>query len=75
MNVNNIIVSFFSCVASNAAKKDKHYTASLVGFAAGILLWQFIGEIGLMGECLLRVSDDMREVIERFDGLVRPGKK
>ena len=35
----------FSWVASNAAKKDKHYSSSLLGFAAGILLWQFIGEI------------------------------
>ena len=34
-----------SCIASNAAKKDRHYTSSFVGFAAGILLWQFIGEI------------------------------
>ena len=34
-----------SCVASNAAKNDKHYTSSLVGFAAGIFLWQFLGEI------------------------------
>lgn len=34
----------FSWVASNAAKKDKHYSSSLFGFAAGILLWQFIGE-------------------------------
>ena len=36
---------FFSLVASNAAKKEKHYASSLFGFAAGILLWQFIGEI------------------------------
>ena len=35
----------FSCLASNAAKKDKHYASSFLGFAAGILLWQFIGEI------------------------------
>ena len=34
-----------SYIASNAAKKDKHYTSSFVGFAAGILMWQFIGEI------------------------------
>ena len=32
-------------VASKAAKKDKHYASSFCGFAAGILLWQFIGEI------------------------------
>ena len=43
---------------------------------AGGIAEAFYGiPIGLMGECLLRVSDDMREVIERFDGLVRPGKK
>lgn len=35
----------FSWAASNAAKKDKHYPSSFLGFAAGILLWQFIGEI------------------------------
>lgn len=35
----------FSWVASKAAGKDKHYSSSLFGFAAGILLWQFIGEI------------------------------
>ena len=35
----------FSLAASKAAKKDKHYSSSLLGFAAGILLWQFIGEI------------------------------
>ena len=35
----------FSWLASNAAKKDKHYSSSFLGFAAGILLWQFIGEI------------------------------
>ena len=35
----------FSFIASKASKKDKHYTSSFVGFAAGILLWQFIGEI------------------------------
>ena len=34
-----------SHAASIAAGKDKHYTSSLMGFAAGILLWQFIGEI------------------------------
>ena len=34
-----------SFIASKAAGKDKHYTASLSGFAAGILLWQAIGEI------------------------------
>ena len=35
----------FSLAASKAAKKDKHYSSSFFGFAAGILLWQFIGEI------------------------------
>ena len=35
----------FSWLASNAAKKDKHYASSFLGFTAGILLWQFIGEI------------------------------
>ncbi len=35
----------FSYAASRAADKDKHYTSSFLGFAAGILLWQFIGEI------------------------------
>ena len=35
----------FSCIASDAAKKDRHYASSFWGFAAGILLWQFIGEI------------------------------
>ena len=35
----------FSCIASDAAKKDRLYASSFWGFAAGILLWQFIGEI------------------------------
>ncbi len=35
----------FTCVASRAAKREKHYMSSFFGFAAGILLWQFIGEI------------------------------
>ena len=35
----------FTLIASKGAKKDKHYTSSLLGFAAGIFLWQFIGEI------------------------------
>lgn len=35
----------FSWVASKAAKNDRHYASSFLGFAAGILLWQFIGEI------------------------------
>ena len=35
----------FSYVASRAASRDKHYVSSFFGFAAGILLWQFIGEI------------------------------
>ncbi len=35
----------FTYVASKAAAKDKHYVSSFLGFAAGILLWQFIGEI------------------------------
>ena len=35
----------FSWVASEAAEKGKHYSSSFFGFAAGILLWQFIGEI------------------------------
>ena len=35
----------FSWAASKAAKKDRHYASSFLGFAAGILLWQFIGEI------------------------------
>lgn len=35
----------FSFIASRAAKKDRHYASSFFGFAAGILLWQFIGEI------------------------------
>lgn len=35
----------FTFIASRAAKKDKHYASSFLGFAAGILLWQFIGEI------------------------------
>lgn len=32
-------------LASRSAKKDKHYTPSFLGFIAGILLWQAIGEI------------------------------
>ena len=35
----------FTFIASKAAKKDKHYTSSFFGFTAGILLWQFMGEI------------------------------
>lgn len=35
----------FSWVASKAAKKNRDLASSLFGFAAGILLWQFIGEI------------------------------
>ena len=35
----------FSRVASRAADRDRHYCSSLLGFTAGILLWQFIGEI------------------------------
>ncbi|MBQ9823800.1 MAG: hypothetical protein IJM63_04825 [Solobacterium sp.] len=35
----------FTHLASKAAEKEKHYTSSFLGFAAGILLWQFIGEI------------------------------
>ena len=35
----------FTFIASRAAKKDRHYASSFFGFAAGILLWQFIGEI------------------------------
>lgn len=35
----------FSLAASNAANRNKHYASSFFGFAAGILLWQFIGEI------------------------------
>jgi len=35
----------FTFAASKSAKKDKHYASSFLGFAAGILLWQFIGEI------------------------------
>lgn len=35
----------FSFIASDAAKKDRHYTSSFCGFTAGILLWQFIGEV------------------------------
>ena len=34
-----------SCIASKAADKEKHYTSSLIGFLAGILLRQCIGEI------------------------------
>ena len=36
---------FFPRTASKAAEKNKHYASSFLGFAAGILLWQFIGEI------------------------------
>ena len=32
-------------MASQSAKKDKHYTPSFLGFVAGILLWQAISEI------------------------------
>lgn len=35
----------FTLVASKSAKKERHYTSSFLGFAAGILLWQFVGEI------------------------------
>ena len=35
----------FTFIASKSAKKDKHYASSFFGFTAGILLWQFIGEI------------------------------
>jgi hypothetical protein len=35
----------FTLVASKLAKKERHYTSSFLGFAAGILLWQFVGEI------------------------------
>ena len=35
----------FSHIASRAANRDQHYASSFFGFAAGILLWQFIGEI------------------------------
>ena len=35
----------FTFAASKSAQKDKHYASSFFGFAAGILLWQFIGEI------------------------------
>ena len=35
----------FTIVASKSAKKDKHFASSFFGFTAGILLWQFIGEI------------------------------
>ena len=35
----------FTFIASKSAKKDKHYMSSFFGFTAGILLWQFIGEI------------------------------
>ena len=35
----------FTFVASIAAKKEKDYLSSFFGFAAGILLWQFVGEI------------------------------
>ena len=35
----------FTFVASKAAKKEKDYLSSFLGFTAGILLWQFIGEI------------------------------
>lgn len=35
----------FTSVASRSANKGRHYASSLFGFAAGILLWQFIGEI------------------------------
>jgi hypothetical protein len=35
----------FTLFASKSAKKDRHYVSSFFGFTAGILLWQFIGEI------------------------------
>ena len=35
----------FTFIASKSAKKDKHFVSSFCGFTAGILLWQFIGEI------------------------------
>ena len=35
----------FTFIASKSAKKDKHFAPSFLGFAAGILLWQFVGEI------------------------------
>ena len=35
----------FSYVASRAAGRDKDYASSFFGFTAGILLWQFIGEV------------------------------
>ena len=35
----------FSYAASKAADTERHYLSSFLGFAAGILLWQFIGEI------------------------------
>ena len=41
------LILWFVCsfLASKAAKKEKDYAATFLGFTAGILLWQFIGEI------------------------------
>ena len=35
----------FTFIGSKSAQKDKHFASSFLGFVAGILLWQFIGEI------------------------------
>jgi hypothetical protein len=40
-----ILWFIFTFFASKSAKKDQHYASSFFGFTAGILLWQFIGEI------------------------------
>ena len=41
------LILWFVCsfLASRSAKKGKDYAATFLGFTAGILLWQFIGEI------------------------------
>ena len=43
---------------------------------AGGIAEAFYGiPIGIIGECLIRVDDDLRKVIERFDSIVRPGRE
>ncbi len=43
---------------------------------AGGIAEAFYGiPIEIIGECLTRVDDDLRKVIERFDSIVRPGRE
>ncbi|MCR5233144.1 MAG: ADP-ribosylglycohydrolase family protein [Lachnospiraceae bacterium] len=46
---------------------------TLTCIAGGIAEAFYAIPIGIIGECLTRVDDDLRKVIERFDSIVRPG--